>query len=1000
MIMDECADTVYKIVMRRSLFMALILVSGLFYGTRRASAMDPAEGFQNPPNAARMWVWWFWMQNHVSQETISRDLEELKAKGIGGVTVYSIVGNPGPVPSGPDFMSPAWRDLFKHTVREADRLGLGVSLVMCSGWNAGGPWMPPADSCKSYVQSESTLKGPLKFSGKLPPPPGGLKSYWDLNVQAFRAPPRPGASSSDLPKEAAARDPRLLVIKSAKDMAGGTVRQINQAPLTELPLLPSDRPIPAAKVIDLTAKLAPDGTLTWDVPAGEWTILRTGCRLTGTVTQQTAPGGTGPEADPLDPAAMDCQFQHVAEVLLNDAGDLAGKTLRSFQIDSWEINLLNGTRNILGEFEKYRGYDPRPYLAALSGRLVENAEVTDRFLYDYRKTIADCVADHYYGRLTALADRRGCLNQSEAGGPCYPQWMCMEGLKNLGRCDVPMGECWQDGWTWLENGQDVTGKQTASAAHLYGKRLAAAEAFTGFAHWQESPATLKPTADRAFCEGFNWLFIFSTATQPEGGLPGVEMWAGTHFNRNLTWWNQARPFTDYLARCQFLLREGLFTGDVCYYQGDGAPMYVEPKHVDPSLGPGYDYDVCNTEILLTRMAVQNGRIVLPDGMSYRLLVLPERKDVPVEVLRKIKELAAAGATVAGPRPEKASGLKDYPRCDRAVRELAAEVWGDCDGKTVTEHPFGKGRVAWGKPLREILRADQIPPDFECQGKQPGTWLDFIHRRTEDAEIYFVANRNPREESATCTFRVEGKTPELWDPATGEMRGADAHTVAGGRTSVPLRFAPFGSIFVVFRKASLADKNFTPLPLGEGKGARANSPKRSPHPSPLPAEEVTLTIAGPWTVTFDPRRGGPESAQFERLVSWTQRPEEGIKFYSGTARYRKTFDLPESARTGSGHVYLDLGVVRDVAEIKLNGRDLGVLWTAPWRVEISGAVRPAGNVLEIAVTNLWPNRLIGDAALPVEKRITRTNIPIGKDQPLLESGLLGPVRLFIQEKGKE
>ena len=430
-----------------------------------------------------------------------------------------------------------------------------------------------------------------------------------------------------------------------------------------------------------------------------------------------------------------------------------------------------------------------------------------------------------------------------------------------------------------------------------------------------------------------------------------------------------------MARCSHLLRQGRFVADVLFYNGDGAPNFVSPKYVDPALGPGYDYDVCNSEILLTRLVVRDGKIELPDGITYRMLVLPQRKTMPVEVLRKIKELMSAGATVVGSKPEKDPGLTDYPQCDQVIHQLADEIWGNCDGKTVTEHLFGKGRIIVGKSLREILIGDNIPPDFEVSGKNPDTWLDFIHRKTDDAEIYFVANRRDREESATCAFRVEGKVPELWDPVTGATREANAYKIIGGRTSMPLEFAPYGSLFVLFRKSPAVAKTGT-----------VNFEKLHP----------LMELPGPWTVAFDPEWGGPDSTQFEQLVSWSKRPEEGIKFYSGTARYRRTFDLPESPPVADRHVYLDLGAVKDVAEVTLNGKKLATLWTAPWRVEITESLQAKNNILEIAVTNLWPNRLIGDAALPPEKRRTRTNIPFDKNQPLLESGLLGPVRLLTPE----
>jgi hypothetical protein len=655
-------------------------------------------------------------------------------------------------------------------------------------------------------------------------------------------------------------------------------------------------------------------------------------------------------------------------------GPAAGSVFRAVEIDSWEILLPSWTMKYLDAFRQYRGYDARPYLPALAGRTVGSAEISDRFLYDFRKTLGDCVAGNYFGPLTKLTQAAGIIHQSEAGGPCYPKVMSMDCLKNLGRCDIPMGEFWQSP-TWREkNDQNTNGKQTACAAHLYGKRVAAAEAFASFWHWVDSPATLKPTADRAFCEGFNQMVIYSTATRSDEGTPGTEFIAGTHFNRRVTWWNQARPFCDYIARCSHLLQQGLFAADVLFYNGDGCPNFVAPKHVDPALGPGYDYDACNTEVLLTRLAIRDGRIVLPDGMSYRLMVLPQRKSMPIEVVRKLKDLVAAGMTLIGPKPEQTPGLADYPACDRQLKTEADELWGDCDGRTVTEHAFGKGRVVWGVTAREILTRSGVAPDFEHDGDGE-TFLDFIHRSDSTREIYYVVNRKDRQESRTCTFRVSGRQAQMLDPVTGAVRDAHAFVQSGGRTSLPLEFAPFGSIFVVFDKK---------IPETQNGADRTNTEALAP----------ATTVAGPWTVRFDPKWGGPASVQFPELVDWTNRSEDGIKYYSGTATYSNGFRL--NARRGQ-RVFLDLGEVKDVAEVRLNGKKIGIAWTRPYRVEITSAVHDGENNLEIDVVNLWPNRMIGDGPLPPEKRFTVTNIPDyyeHKPQTLLPSGLLGPVSVLV------
>ena len=541
------------------------------------------------------------------------------------------------------------------------------------------------------------------------------------------------------------------------------------------------------------------------------------------------------------------------------------------------------------------------------------------------------------------------------------------------------------------DGSEPEQERQADGIGLYGKPVVAAEAFTSFIHWLDSPNSLKPTADRAFCEGFNHFFIFSSATRSEDGWPGTVFYAGTHFNRKITWWNQARGFSDYIARCSHLLQQGLFVADVLFYNGDACPNFVPPKHVDPSLGPGYDYDVCNSEIILTRLAVKDGRVVLPDGMTYRLLVLPESSTMPVEVLAKLKELVAAGMTLVGPRPEKAPGLMEFPECDRQVKAMADELWGDCNGTTVKEHAFGKGRVVWGKTVREVLGAHGVKPDFTYTGAQAGAFLDWIHRSDDGTEIYFIANRMNRAEQALCTFRVSGMQPEQWDPVSGQRRDLPTFESKDGCTTVPLEFEPNGSTFIVFRNR------------GQASGIRSQD-IAAVH---FPKFEARQEITGPWTVQFDPQwfyptdglSGDPAKGlmTFDKLEDWTQRPEPAVKHFSGTAVYRKSFELADPSMIGnpSSAIHLDLGVVKDMARVKLNGKDLGVVWCHPWRVDITSAVKPGENQLEIEVVNLWPNRLAGDRALPETQRRTQTNIPIDPRKPLLPSGLLGPVRLLAQ-----
>ncbi|MNL04174.1 Glycosyl hydrolases family 2, sugar binding domain [compost metagenome] len=406
--------------------------------------------------------------------------------------------------------------------------------------------------------------------------------------------------------------------------------------------------------------------------------------------------------------------------------------------------------------------------------------------------------------------------------------------------------------------------------------------------------------------------------------------------------------------------------DVLYYNGDVVPNLVAQKHTDPLLGRGYDYDVCNEEVLLTRLSVKNGKLTLPDGMSYRILVLPDSTRMPLEVMRKISSLVKAGATIIGPKPLSDSGLKNYPLCDHELAALANQLWGKTSEK-LRLNTYGNGRVFFKESIRNVLLNDGIKPDFECSRNADD--LDFIHRSTPEAEIYFVANKRGKTILSDCTFRIKSRSPEIWDPVKGTIRRQVNFTIADGRVQVPLKFEAFQSWFIVFPKSSSAAVKKT----------------ASNYPDLKPVQE----LSGPWQVKFDARWGGPESVKFDSLQDWSLHSDQRIRYFSGTAIYTKQFESALSPDKNTA-VYLDLGTVKNIAEVTLNGKKLGIIWTAPWQVNIAPALKQGSNELKIEVVNLWPNRLIGDAALPKEQRLTNTNISFKKEDKLLASGLLGPV----------
>ena len=940
------------------------------------------KSFINPPDYAKPRVYWWWLFNRVDKEGITRDLEEFKAKGISGVNLICTGGYAGKTPlPGVKYQSPEWWELFRYAVKEATRLNIEFGFnLSAGGWTMEGPWVTKDNAMKKIVSSELRVVGPTKFSGKLPQPETVDKYYHDICVQAFRV--------------------------------HGETKNIDPS-----------------SVIDITDRLKPDGQLEWKVPDGQWVILRNGYTLTGHLWSKwyaypTAPqadtfeGGEGYEIDYLKTSALDVHFEHLGRLVLDEAKN-AGGHLAYLWSDSWECGKLTWTQDFSSQFSRFRGYDLKPYMPVLAGYTVGNAKVSARFQDDFDRTIQDCLAENFYGHFMELCHKNGVKVANEAGGPNnIPP---IDALKNLGYCDIPAGEFWVNGHRKAQNGFNsdlslrLNLKQTATAAHIYGKREAMAEAFTMMdgdaTHWALGPADLKPYANDAFCEGINRLMLHQATCQPPSdGKPGYEFCAGQHFTPNITWWEQSPAFFSYLSRCQYMLQQGTFVADVCFYLGERPPTLVPPKYIVPSLGSGYDCDYSNSDVLLNRMTVRDGRIILPGGMSYRLLVLQNCtspvqnisdkvgayqslsvSSVPstamsVEVIKKIRKLILQGATVVGPPPENAVGLKNYPESDKQLKKIATEIWGNLDGKIRTERHFGKGRIIWGKTPREILLAKGVTPDFTFNGQvESPEQFDYIHRTLGDVDIYFVINRTNQPMKRDFSFRVTGKQPEIWNAITGNTFFANNYHQDNACTTLSLDLDKFSSYFIVFQK---------PVPVNSAGLDKNNFPEL----------KELIELNGSWKVSFDPLWGGPDTATFSELKSWTDRPEEGIKFYSGKATYKKTFDLTQKANEDknpfhkSERLFLDLGDIKNVAEVRLNGEKLGILWCAPWRVEITNVVKPTGNNLEVDVINLWANRVIGDLNLPLVNRYTKTHDGFRFDfltgkTPLIKSGLLGPVRVY-------
>jgi hypothetical protein len=1190
-------------------------------------AADKLEaGFRHPPAEARPWVYWFPLDGNITSNGITLDLEAMARAGIGGVLYMETDQG---APKGPaDFGGPRWRALFQHICAEARRLGLEVNMNNDAGWcGSGGPWITPALSMQQVVWTETNLAGPRHFEGPLTEPKRVKDYYEDIAVFAYPAPAKRYVIPRLSGKSAARREE--IALRAA------------------YPPLAPDAVVPRDKVLDLTAHCA-GGKLAWDVPPGSWRILRLGHTSTGKDNHPAPSGGRGLECDKLSAAGADAAFAGLMSRLIADSKALVGqrKTLVSTHIDSWEVGSQNWTPKFREEFQRRRGYDPLPWLPVMVGQVLDSLELSERFLWDVRMTVNDLLLENYAGRFRELARRNGIRLSIEAydGAPC-------DDLAYGGRADEPMGEF----WSWDRFGAAYSCTEMASAAHVYGRRIIGAEAFTANdqERWRGHPGNLKDLGDWAFCEGINRFVFHRYALQPwADARPGMSMgpW-GLHYERTQTWWEQSRAWHEYLARCQFLLRQGRFVADLCFLSPETSPFRFKSPARTSLDRPGYNFDACPPELVLDGMKVENGRLALPSGMSYRALVLPQVPTMTPQLLRKIKQLLLDGATVVGAPPLKAPGLTDFPKCDEEVTVLARELWGDGPAPaTLTERRVGRGRLFWGgefspanpsaapeenplataqwiwfpeagnpaesappgkrffrrvfevdavtgvasarltmtadntfecaingqpalsgnewarayrkdiksllqpghnlltvaavnttdqpnpagliasltikyedgrtaelvtdaswqaareapadwqkdahatagwtgvqalgpfgmdpwgeiqaegpafelpppipdiQPLCRWLESLGVPADFSFRARRDPRGLRYIHRTLEDADIYFVANKNREAEQALCSFRVTGRPPELWWPETGRIERPAVFDEAGGVTRLPLQLDSFGSVFVLFRKGNFAPRDRIVSVERDGQVVLSAAPDAEwPATNSAPADELfsfdrgksgrvelatrqpgrydwrtadgrtgslrvgdlppPIQVAGPWEVRFAPNLGAPARVTFDRLISWSEHTDPGVKYFSGAATYSATLDVPKPLLAAGRRLILDLGKLAVMAEVRLNGKDLGILWKAPFRLDVTAAAKPGKNQLEVRVVNLWINRQIGDEQLPEDSDRNQDGTlkswpewlaagkpsPAGrysftswrlwkKDDRLVESGLLGPVTL--------
>ena len=936
--------------------------------------------FQNPETASGVNCWWWWLNGNVNKAAITKDLEAMKSRNFQGAMIFDAGGHTQgghrDIPAGPLFGSDEWNDLFVFALDEAKRLGLEIGFNIQSGWNLGGPRVTPQYAAKQITWSEVKVSGNQHVNLKLAHPEYRNEFYRDIIVLAV--PVNESQKTDDYITDLdlklgfheigyAAPDARFLLTNSS--------HRNRKSSKQESYIIKVD------DVLDVSSQMDPDGNFSWDAPKGAWSILRFGYTCTESEVSTSSGDWKGSVLDYISREAFDFYWNDVVEPIFKAAGDHVGTTLKFMETDSWECGGMNWTDNFAREFINYRGYDLQNFLPVIAGYIIDDVNTTNAFLSDFRKTLGDLVAYNHYAVFQEYAHKNHMGIQPESAGPHAGP---MDGIKNYGFSDIVMSEFWSPSPHRPTPAHRFYLKQASSAAHIYGKKIVGAESFTTIGpHWNDELwHDQKSAFDHEICAGLNRMYFHTfTCSPPEMGLPGQEYFAGTHVNTQVTWWDQSAAFIDYMHRIQSVVQEGKFVADVLYYYGDHVPNVFPFKHSDPAgVIPGFDYDVCDETIFL-QLEVMDGKIVVPGGVEYRVLVLPDHRVLSLAVLEKLETLVQDGATVLGHKAEKQISLVGGKEAKNTFGKLATKIWGEA-GTDRGEHSFGKGKAVWGFSARDYLKSQNVAPDFQILENDSKTDFDYIHYTMGGRDIYFITNQTTQRQKIIARFRVSGKQAELWDALTGDIREAKAFTQEAGLTSLPLTLEPYAATLVVFNEKIAGDK--------QGSAERNF------------CDFETLTqISGEWTVHFDPQRGGPGSVVFPELTDWTRHADEGIKYYSGKAVYNKTFHLDKTPKEGAQY-FLQLGSVKDVgiAEVKINGKDKGVLWTAPFRAEISRELQKGENKLEIKVVNSWFNRVAGDEMFPDKKQFTNTNVVLindfrgrpRKEIPLEPSGLLGPVTI--------
>jgi len=976
--------------MQKSIF----LLFGVFYfcsftavnGQNSDIHAEFSRGFRTPPASAQPIVYHWWLGGDVDTVRLREELQSFKEAGISGFTIFEIGSRDTVlVGAGPAFLGDESLEILKFAIEEAGKLGLDVGLNTASSWNAGGAWLQPEHAGKSIYYRKAAITGGKELSIELPFP--------------------------DIPEI----DPRgrRRLIEYGPD--GKPVFSLEVAVLA----IPADHNahLDTSMIINISQYFDPETELlNWQAPPGEWEVVRYVCSNSGENLVLPSRHSEGPIVDHYDAASTEFHFTYIIERLQSVLGDLRNTALKSLYMASYEARGFTWTTTLPEEFRRLNGYDVYKFIPALFEDDVFYPELTAHFKADFQLTLSELMINGFYKKSKEICNMHGLKNNCEAGGPGLPLHnVPVEPLKALGGgLDIPRGEYWMNHPRFNEEGIDIlrVKKEVSSASHIYGRNIVEMEAFTTFMHWQVGPFEMKPTGDRAFAEGMNKVVVHGSTHNPAGtGYPGIVYHAGVHYNDKRVWWPKIRPFNEYMSRISYILQEADFTADVLFYYGDTIPNFGGHKNSRFTAGPGYDYEIINTEILL-ELIVRDSKLVLPrTGAEFRMLALTREYEINPDVLLKLNELAGQGAIIIGEKPSRVRTRRiqsDKSDLERVMDNL----W---TGFNISDLQGGRARIYSGIGPSQMLGHLNIVPDFSYADMEFYT-LDYTHYAKDDVDFYFIRNTKGEWLSRDLSFRQQNKVPEIWDPVSGEIVPVSIYSQDENYINLPVTLAPYGSTFVVFREGS-SDVRYTQV-----NGSGQHPPfiqyakdgiyflEEGIYELTNDNESVVVNnhlderiIEGPWEVFFPEGWGAPERAFFPRLKSWTESDNEGIKYFSGIARYEKSFvhDINSNSLVNP-KIILDLGDLSHVGEVWLNDQPLGITWAKPYRFDITEVLKPGENTLIIEIANTWSNRITGDALTGEKYTSThhtgtivpgtyRISLPWA-EVPLIESGLFGPVTI--------